>query len=183
MPKAEFECKIKNIDKPNDYTSLELVESEEISGIPKDPDLLNPSIVDELIWLGEFKNYTENETQDQHEKTSLFNATYIDTNDSDKTGVFFINGVLLSEYKPKKEIEFEIVLMTGEKVKCRLPKKDLSGEIKIECVSQKELNNMKIMIQKYREIALHTLIRDVRILEKRGRHIPRLVGPSYLLLT
>ena len=64
LPKAEFECKIENIDKPNDYAGLELVESEEISGIPTDPDLLNPVTEDELIRLGGLKNYTENESHD-----------------------------------------------------------------------------------------------------------------------
>ena len=146
LPKVEFECKIEGIEKPEEFTGLELVESEEISGIPTDPDLLNPATVDELIILGEIKNYTN---ADESEEVPILNATSIDTNDSEKTGVFFIEGDLLSEYKPKKgkEIEFELVLMTGEKVKCKLPKKNLKGKIKIECESQEELVDVKIMIQ------------------------------------
>jgi hypothetical protein len=147
LPKVEFECKINITEEQYNYTGLELVGSEEISGIPTDPDLLNPVTVDELIELGELKNFTANESQPEEEEPPFFNATYIDTNNSYNTGVFFINGELLSDYKPKKEIEFEIVLMTGEKVKCRLPKKNLTGQIKIECVTQEKLNNVKIMIQ------------------------------------
>lgn len=37
--------------------------------------------------------------------------------------------------------------MTGEKVKCKLPKKNLKGKIKIKCESQEELTDVKIMIQ------------------------------------
>ena len=143
---VEYECKIEGIEKPEEYTGLVFVGSEEISGIPTDPDLLNPATVDELIILDEIKNYTNGEGS---EEVHVLNATFIDTNDSEKTGVFFIEGDLLSEYKPKKgkEIEFEIVLMTGEKVKCKLPKKNLKGKIKIKCESQEELTDIKIMIQ------------------------------------
>ena len=47
---VKFECKLENIPNASIYNGLELVSSEDINGIPKDePELLNPSIVDELI--------------------------------------------------------------------------------------------------------------------------------------
>jgi hypothetical protein len=54
---VEFECKLENIEKAEEYTGLEIVESDEVSGIPTDPKLLNPGEVDKLIEKGKIKNY------------------------------------------------------------------------------------------------------------------------------
>ena len=144
---VDFECKIEGIEKAEEYTGLELVESEDISGIPTNPDLLNPAKVDELIKEDKIKNYTSEDFK--KEENVVFNCTSINTTDSEKTGVFILNGEILSktDFKLEKSIEFEIILIGGEKALCTLPKITESGEIKIECVIQEELVDSKIMIQ------------------------------------
>ena len=165
MPKAEFECVVKSVEKPEEYTGLELVESEEIAGIPTDPDLLNPATVDELIELGEVKNFTSEEP----EEVPTLEEPFIDTNDSAKTGVIVIEGELSDEYKPKKEVEFEIVLMTGEKLKCKLPRKNIKGHIRIECELQEELNNVKIMIQQLVALDGFNEVLRIKSVSKEGK--------------
>ena len=65
---VNFECNAENLDTSINYTGLELVASEEINGIPEEPDLLNPVKVDELIVSGEIKNYT----LDEYKKFRIF---------------------------------------------------------------------------------------------------------------
>jgi hypothetical protein len=143
---VEFECKLENIENAEEYTGLEVVESEEISGIPTDSKLLNPAKVDDLIEAGEIKNYTSEEFK--NEEIIVFNSTSIDTTDSEETGKFIINGELLSEFTLQKSIEFEIILISGEKAKCTAPKiKENKKGIKIECILQEELKDSKIMIE------------------------------------
>ena len=43
--------------------------------------------------------------------------------------------------------EFEIILVTGEKAICTLPRVSGKVEVEIECILQEELKNEKIMIQ------------------------------------
>ena len=141
---VEFECKLENIEKAEEYTGLEIIQSKEISGIPTDPKLLNPAKVDELIEKGEVKNYTSEEFK--NEEIPVFNATSINTTNSEKTGTFIINGELLSEYTLQVSFEFEIFLVTGEKAICTIPKIK-EKEVKIECILQEELVGQKIMIE------------------------------------
>ena len=111
-------------------------------------DLLNPAKVDKLINAGKIKDYSLEENKNENIPT--FYPTFIDTTNSETTGIFYINGGFLSEFISEKSFIFEIVLLTGEKALCTLPKIDEGEfEIQIECVQQKELNNSKIMIQHY----------------------------------
>ena len=142
---ADFECAIENLDNPDEFSGLKVVTSDSVLGFPTDSDLLNPAIVDMLISSDLIKDYSLEENK--NEKINLFNATSINANDSEKTGKFFIYGMAnnFTTYNSKK---FEIVLMTGEKAKCTLPKiKDNDTEVKIECTLQKKLDKSRIMIQ------------------------------------
>ena len=146
---ADFDCKVENIENSEECTGLELVSSPNISGIPTEPDLLNPAKVDELIESGEIKNYTSEEFK-KNDTIPVFNATSIDTNNSEKTGVFVINGKIPPTYESKKKIEFEVILLTGEKAICTLPKiSKNTNEIKIECILQQVVKETKIMIQQF----------------------------------
>ena len=122
---VEFECKIENVKNASEYSSLEVVSSDDINGIPNDSDLLNPVIVDELIKEGLIENYTTEEYKNN--SIPIFNGTSIDTSNSRKTGAFF--------------------LMTGEKALCTLPKINGKVEVKIECILQEELKDSIIMIE------------------------------------
>ena len=139
-----FECKIENIQNANEYSGLEIVESDKISGIPNDIELLNPAIVDLLIEEGEIEDYSSEEYKNK--EIPVFNISSIDTTDSIKTGVFILIGEFLPEIKLEIRLEFELILLSGEKALCSLPKIDGKGEIKIECLLQEELKENKIMI-------------------------------------
>ena len=152
----EFECKVESVINASEYIGLEVVSSDDISGIPTDSDLLNPVIVDELIEQGIVENYT---TEDyKNKKIPIFNGTSIDTTDSKQTGTFILIGELLTEFTLKKRFEFSLILITGEKVICTLPKINGKVEVKIKCILQEELKDSKIMIEqcsilnKYKEL-------------------------------
>ena len=143
--KVDLECKVDNINDKEECKGLEIVFSENITGIPEEKNLLNPKIVDELIKAEDIKNYTSNDLED----IPVFNSTSIDTTDSEEKGIFIINGEFLENYKPNKTMKFEIILMTGEKAECTIPKINDKGEIKIECVLEEELKDSKIMIGQF----------------------------------
>ena len=144
---AEFKCKVEDVKNANECTGLEIVESDEISGIPTEPDLLNPAIVDELIEVGEIINYTSEEFKNT--EIPVFNATSINTTESRKKGIFTIIGELLSEFELEEKFEFEITLMTGEKSLCTLPKISGKGEVEIECELQESIKDGKLMIEQF----------------------------------
>ena len=121
---AEFICKLENIQNAIEYTGLEVVSSLNITGIPTEPELKNPAIVDELIEIKEIVDYKTMPID-----IPVFNATYIETTNSKKTGIFTIIGEFLTEFTLETRFEFDLVLVTGEKVKCTLPKISGKGEI------------------------------------------------------
>ena len=115
---VEFECLVDNIENGKEFTGLKFISSGNITGIPTNEDLLNPAKVDKLITSGKMKNYTAEELV-----IPEFKAKSVDTSNSENTGMFFIYGEILSkEFTLEKTIEFEIVLLTGQKAICTLPK-------------------------------------------------------------
>ena len=81
---ANLKCEV-DVEEPEEYNGLEVVLdkvniSGNISGVPTDPNLLNPAKVDELIEIGEVKNYSLPENKE--EPIPVFNATSIDTNNN-----------------------------------------------------------------------------------------------------
>ena len=139
--KVEFECKIKNIKNAKEFTGLEIISSEDITGIPTESKLINPAIVDELIEDKEIVDYISESIE-----IPIFNSTSIITKDSKKKGTFIIIGEFLSEFKLETRFEFDLVLITGEKAICILPKIVGKGEVEIKCELQEELKDSKIMI-------------------------------------
>ena len=109
---ADLECTV-NATEPGEYDGLEVAD-DKISGVPTDPNLLNPAKVDELIDIGEVKNYSMPENKE--EPIPVFNATSIDTNGSEETGVFYINGEVPDKFELNKNFDFELTLLTGQKV-------------------------------------------------------------------
>jgi hypothetical protein len=157
--KAEFNCKVENVDKANECTGLEIVSSEDITSIPNNPKLINPVIVDELIEKGKLKNKTSETTV-----IPVFNATIIDTKDSRRKGIFTIIGEFLSEFTLETRFEFEIILITGERALSTLPNITGKGEVEIKCELQEELKDSKIMIEQFSVLdGLNELIRINKI--------------------
>ncbi|MBP3800567.1 MAG: hypothetical protein J6I85_00820, partial [Clostridia bacterium] len=144
---ADFECTIQLVEIGQEYTGLQFLSSESICGIPTDPNLLNPAKVDNLIKLGEIKDYSLEENK--NEVIPLITSTFINTTNSEQTGKFIINGLLTTEFVYEKTFEFEIMLMTGQIAVCTFPKMNGGMEISIECILQEELIGTNIMIQQY----------------------------------
>ena len=144
---VEFECKIENIENANQYTGLEIVESDEISGIPIDnKELINPVEVDILIKEGKVLDYTSEEFK--NEEIPIFNPTSIDTTDSETKGIFVIIGQIISEITIERSYEFGITLVTGQKAECKLPKiNGKNKEVKIKCELKEKIEGYKIMIE------------------------------------
>ena len=90
---AEFICKLENIQNANEYTGLEVVSSLNITGIPTEPELKNPTIVDELIEIKEIVDYKTKPIN-----IPVFKPTLIDTKNSEVTGIFTIIGEFLTEF-------------------------------------------------------------------------------------
>ncbi|MBP3802026.1 MAG: hypothetical protein J6I85_08440, partial [Clostridia bacterium] len=141
--KANFDCKVENVDKAEKCTGLEIIDSEDVINIPSIPELINPAIVDELIEAEEIIDYTSKE----YKEIPVFNGTSIDTTNSRKTGTFTIFGEFLTEVTFETRFEFEIILVTGEKALCTLPRVSGKVEVGIECILQEELKDSKIMIE------------------------------------
>ena len=142
---GDLECKIDQIESTEELTGLEFVSSKDICGVPSIPELLNPAEVDKLIESGEVLDYSLEENKKV--EIPVFKATLINTTDSEKTGVFTIQGELLSEVNLEKPIEFVITLLTGEQALCALSIENEEGEVEIKCILQSELVNNTIMIQ------------------------------------
>ena len=49
----DFECTIENVENADKCKGLELVDSDDISGVPTNPNMTNTSVVDELIEKGD----------------------------------------------------------------------------------------------------------------------------------
>ena len=166
--KVDFECKVENIEKAEECTGLELVSSEDFTGIPEESSLLNPAVVDELIEAKEIQNYTSEDIE-----IPVLNCTSIDTTNSSKTGTFIIIGEFLSDFELQKSFEFEIILITGEKALCTLPKVSKKGEIEIECILQEKLEDSKIMIEQFSVLdGFNELIRLNKIASDKEVTIP-----------
>jgi hypothetical protein len=144
---AQFDCKVENIEDAKEITGLEVVESEEVVGIPNDPILVNPAKVDELIEAGEIIDYSKEENKDRIESVPVFNATSINTSECLISGTFVINGELLSTLEVDEEFRFEITLVSGQTAECTLPVVSGQGKVEIKCILKEELVDTKIMIE------------------------------------
>ena len=122
--KPNLYVKLENIQNANEYTGLEVVSSLNITVIPNEPKLKNPTIVDELIEIKEVVDYKIKPIN-----TPVFKPTLIDTKNSEV-------GEFLTEFTLETRFEFDLILVTGEKAKCALSKISGKGQIKIDCVLQ-----------------------------------------------
>jgi len=143
----EFKCKVENLENATEFSGLEIVESEKISGLPTEPELLNPGKVDQLIESGDLVNYSLEENKKKLSSTPVFNITSINNTNSLKTGMMIINGEILSDLNLENKFEFPLTLGSGQKAECTLPSIKGKGETQLECILQEELLDTKVIIQ------------------------------------
>ena len=139
-----LECTIENVDNPKEYKGLELVDSEEISGIPNNPNMTNTSVVDELIEKGEIKNLTKEE--DKNETPPVFTPKSFNGLGCRSSGVFSIKGKF--NKKIDKHFRFNLPLSYPLiDVKCTIPESNDTSDIDIICQTKSPFTKSKIIIE------------------------------------
>ena len=140
----DFECIIENVENADKYSGLELVESEDIAGIPSDPNMTNTSTVDELIENGDVEDLTLDENKNDLPPT--FEPISFDGLKCRSSGVFSIKGKF--NKKVDKHFRFNLPLSyPAVDVKCSVPESKEGDEISITCKSRAPFTKSKVIIE------------------------------------
>ena len=133
-----------------DATGLDIIGSDDISGIPDNPELIDPAKTDILIYNGEMKDYSKEENL--NELLPIFNILSANFSLCKQNGSFSFIGNVTSSIV--KDIVFNISLSYPvSSVACRLPR-TLKGKIvQIECFNRDDFENSTVIIEE-------TVIRD-----------------------
>ena len=131
-------------------TGLEIIKCDDISGIPDDPNLIDPAKTDELINNGEMPDYSIEENL--NELLPIFNTLAMNYSLCKKNGSFYFTGNISSTIQ--KDILFNLSLSYPESIfACRLPR-TLKGKItQIECFNRDDFENSTVIVEE-------TVIRD-----------------------
>ena len=134
----------------DDATGLDIKESDDISGIPEDPELIDPAQTDELISSGEMKDYSIEENL--NELLPIFNTFNLNYSLCKNNGSLIFKGNSTSTIK--QDVAFNLTLSYPESIfACRLPR-TLKGQIiEIECFNREYFENSTIIVEE-------TVIRD-----------------------
>ena len=136
-----------NID---DASGLDLLASDEISGIPDDPSLVDPALTDQLIKEGVLKDYSIEENL--NELLPLFQTLALDYSLCRQNGSLFFKGNATSTIK--QDVVFNLSLTYPESTfACRLPRTLKGAVINIECFNRDYFENSTIIVEE-------TIIRD-----------------------
>ena len=136
-----------NID---DASGLDVLGSDEISGIPDDPSLVDPALTDQLIKEGELKDYSIEENL--NELLPLFQTLAIDYSLCKQDGSLFFKGNASSTIK--QDVIFNLTLTYPESTfACKLPRTLKGSIINIECFNRDYFENSTIIVEE-------TIIRD-----------------------
>ena len=125
-------------------TGLDITESENISGIPDDPSLIDPAQTDTLIEEGEVTDYSIEENLNI--LLPLFNTLNLNYSMCRNNGSFSFEGTTTATIE--KDILFNLTVSYPDTIfACKLPRV-LKGEvIEIECYNRDEFENSTIMIE------------------------------------
>ena len=134
----------------SDAIGLDIIGSDDISGIPDVPALIDPAQTDELIAKGEIYDYSIEENL--NELLPIFNTLVLNYSLCRNNGSFYFEGNVTSSIP--KDVVFNLTLSYPESVfACRLPR-TLKGQItQIECFNRDYFENSSIIIEE-------TVIRD-----------------------
>ena len=131
-------------------TGLDIISSDDISGIPESPELIDPAKTDYLIQNGDIKDYTLEENL--NELLPIFNILATNFSLCKQNGSFSFIGNMSSSIN--KDILFNISLSyPSSSIACRLPR-TLKGKIvEIECFNRDDFQNSTVIVEE-------TVIRD-----------------------
>ena len=133
-----------------DATGLEIIDSEEISGIPNHPALIDPAKTDDLIKKGEVKDFSVEENL--NELLPIFNILAMNYSLCRQNSTFIFTGNMSSTIL--NDFYFDLNITYPDTIfACRLPKA-LKGQImEIECINRDNFENSTLLIEE-------TVIRD-----------------------
>ena len=146
---AGWDCEI-NESSLSDVIGLDIIGSDDISGIPDDPALIDPAQTDELIEKGEMYDYSIEENL--NELLPYFNTLALNYSLCRNNGSFYFEGNVTSSIP--KDVIFNLTLSYPDTIfACKLPR-TLKGQItQIECFNRDNFENSSIIIEE-------TVIRD-----------------------
>jgi hypothetical protein len=134
----------------NDANGLDIKESEDISGIPEDPDLIDPAKTDKLISSGKMKDYSI--AENLNELLPLFNTLAVNTSLCKQNGSLYFKGNISSTIM--EDVLFNLSLSYPENIfACRLPRTLKYKITEIECFNRDYFENSTIIVEE-------TVIRD-----------------------
>lgn len=140
---ADFNCSIKDLENINKIEGLILISCEEISGIPKEPNMTNPIEIDKLIKIGEIKDYSLKENKNII--PPIFREYSLDTLGCKSTGVFKIKGKL---DKPAKHFRFNLPLSYPFiDIRCDVPDSNGGEEVIVTCKTKSKFSSSNIIIE------------------------------------
>jgi hypothetical protein len=134
----------------NDANGLDIKESEDISGIPEDPDLIDPAKTDKLIASGKMKDYSI--AENLNELLPLFNTLAVNTSLCKQNGSLYFKGNISSTIM--EDVLFNLSLSYPENIfACRLPRTLKYKITEIECFNRDYFENSTVIVEE-------TVIRD-----------------------
>ena len=146
---AGFECTTSETT-INDANGLDIKGSGDVSGIPEDPDLIDPAKTDTLIDSGQVKDYSIEENL--NELLPLFTTLAVNTSLCKQNGSLYFKGNISSTIK--EDVLFNLSLSYPESIfACRLPRTLKYKITEIECFNRDYFENSTVIVEE-------TVIRD-----------------------
>jgi len=140
---SDFDCSIDNIENPEKIESIELVSSDEITGIPSDPLMINPMEVDKLIASGNLSDFTLNENKNII--PPIFKTSSLISLGCKSTGEFKLKGKFDQNIK---HFRFNLPLSyPAIDTRCNVPEANAGEEVELTCKTKSKFSNSKIIIE------------------------------------
>jgi hypothetical protein len=132
------------VDNADKAKGVELVDSEDVSGVPTNPNMTNTSVVDELIEKGDIKDLSSDENKNN--VPPAFTPISLNGLGCRSSGVFTIKGKL--NKKIDKHFRFNLPLSyPSVDTKCTIPESEEGKEITITCQAKSPFTKSKIIIE------------------------------------
>ena len=139
---SNFECTIENIENTENIIGLELISSDDISGIPNDLNMTDPANIDDLIKSGKILDYSLDENKNN--LPPVFNISSLNSLGCKATGVFKLKGTI---DKPIKHHRLNIPLSYPPvDLKCDIPDAK-EGEVEVICKTKNSFSPSKMIIE------------------------------------
>ena len=127
-----------------DAEGLDIIESDEIAGIPSDPKLIDPAKTDSLIQSGEVKDYSVEENLNV--LLPLFRTLELNYSMCKNNGSLLFIGTTSSTIE--NDVLFNLTLSYPNSIfACKLPRSLKDQLTQIECYSREEFENYTLLVE------------------------------------